>query len=301
MTTAIASAKQDGSTARDLLADDMSGSIFIGHFRPARGGRMPVTDKATGEVLFTSGVASFEDVVDACRTAKHAQVKLGQRPPIERGDILRRFAQLCETYADQIGPWIIRETGSIPPKAPFEIMTSAREAIETAGLTGQPVGHILASGLTRKSYARRMPLGVVGVVTPWNSPFILAARAVLPALAMGNAVVLKPDLQTPVCGGYLLARLFELAGVPEGVFIVLPGGPDVGVALTESPDVNMISFTGSTATGRKVGWTDRPARRRSVVRRNVVPPVAWTPRPPLEQERLGESSDSPGNPSSSPR
>lgn len=131
-------------------------------------------------------------------------------------------------------------------------MTSAREAIEIAGLTGQPVGHILSSSLTRASYARRVPLGVVGVITPWNAPFVLAARAVLPALAMGNAVVLKPDLQTPVCGGYLIARLFELAGVPKGVLCVVPGGAETGEALTLDPNVNMISFTGSTLAGRKV-------------------------------------------------
>ncbi|GLS32661.1 benzaldehyde dehydrogenase (NAD+) [Mesorhizobium albiziae] len=245
--------KQDVSFARGLLTGEMSGSIYIGRFRPARSGTIPVTDKATGEVLFTGGVASPEDVTDACRIAKQAQVQWAQKPSIERGDVLRKFAQLCEVHADEIGQWIIRETGSIPPKAPFEIMTSAREAIEIAGTTGQPVGYILASAHARKSYARRVPLGVVGVITPWNSPFILAARVVLPALAMGNAVVLKPDLQTPVCGGYLMAKLFELAGVPEGVFTVVPGGGDVGAALVENPDVDMISFTGSTATGRKVG------------------------------------------------
>src|SRR5947208_14889595 len=110
-------------------------------------------------------------------------------------------------------------------------MTSAREAIEIAGTTGQPVGHILASALTRASYARRIPLGVVGVITPWNSPFILAARVVLPALAMGNAVVLKPDVQSPVCGGYALAKLFEMAGLPQGVLCVVPGGAATGEAL----------------------------------------------------------------------
>lgn len=236
-----------------LLAESMSGSVYISGFRPATGGSVPVTDKATGETLYTAGVASLDDVSEACKTAKKAQEQWALKPPTERGDILRKFAQLCELHGDELGQWIVRETGSIPPKAPFEVMTSAREAIEIAGLTGQPVGYILASGLPRKSYARRVPLGVVGVITPWNSPFILATRVILPALAMGNAVVLKPDLQTPVCGGYLLAELFARAGVPEGVFTVIPGGPDVGAALVENPDVNMISFTGSTASGRKVG------------------------------------------------
>src|SRR6266849_793555 len=243
----------DQSMMRDVISATMAGSIYVGAFQPAMGGKTPVIDKASLETLFEGATANAADVALAAKTAKEAQPGWAALPPTARGDVLREFAGLCEQHAEEIGRWIIRETGSIPPKAPFEIMTSAREAIEIAALTGQPVGHILSSSQKRASYARRIPLGVVGIITPWNSPFILAARAVLPALAMGNAVVLKPDLQTPVCGGYLLARLFELAGVPEGVFNVIPGGPDVGVALTESPDVNMISFTGSTATGRKVG------------------------------------------------
>jgi benzaldehyde dehydrogenase (NAD) len=244
--------EQSNLIASPLLSDAMAGSIYVSGFRSASGGKVAVTDKASGETLFQAGIASVDDVSKAVSVAREAQVEWGARPPTERGDILRKFAQLCELYADELGQWIIRETGSIPPKAPFEDMTSAREAIEIAGLTGQPVGFLLSSGLPRRSIARRVPLGVVGVITPWNSPFILAARVILPALAMGNAVVLKPDLQTPVCGGYLLAELFNRAGLPDGLFAVVPGGPDVGAALVES-DVNMISFTGSTASGRKVG------------------------------------------------
>lgn len=244
--------KHDASLVRKLLSEDMAGSIYTGEFRPARGGTIDVTDKATGEFLFKSGIASADDVQEACAIARDAQQAWAKKSPVERGDILRKFAELCESSADQVGEWIIRETGSIPPKAPFEIFTSAREAVEIAGTTGQPVGYILSSAMPQRSYARRVPLGVVGVITPWNSPFILAARVILPALAMGNAVVLKPDIQTPVCGGYLLAKLFELAGVPAGVFCVLPGGGDVGATLVANNDVNMISFTGSTETGRKV-------------------------------------------------
>ena len=128
-----------------------------------------------------------------------------------------------------------------------------REALEVAGLAGRPVGEILASSVGRTSYARRVPIGVVGVITPWNSPFILAARAILPALVLGNAVVLKPDVQTPVSGGHLVARLFELAGLPKGLLHIVPGGPETGEALVAHPGVNMISFTGSTAVGRRIG------------------------------------------------
>ncbi|WP_249123510.1 MULTISPECIES: aldehyde dehydrogenase family protein [unclassified Bradyrhizobium] len=235
-----------------VVSPAMSGTIYLGRFGEAAGASVPVTDKASGETLFHGVAGTAADVAAAAQAARAAQPAWAARLPTERGDVLRRFAALCEAHAEEIGRWIVRETGSIPPKAPFEIMTSAREAIEIAALTGQPVGHILSSSLARASYARRVPLGVVGVITPWNSPFILAARVVLPALAMGNAVVLKPDIQTPVCGGYALARLFEMAGLPAGVFCVVPGGPEAGEALTHDPDVDMISFTGSTAAGRKV-------------------------------------------------
>jgi benzaldehyde dehydrogenase (NAD) len=98
-----------------------------------------------------------------------------------------------------------------------------------------------------------VPLGVVGVISPWNFPLILSVRAVAPALALGNAVILKPDVQTPVSGGALVARLFEEAGLPEGLLHVLPGDAEAGSALAEDPNVAMISFTGSSAVGRLVG------------------------------------------------
>ena len=243
---------QTASTQNAIISDDMSGKIYVGSFQTASGKTEPVTDKATCEVLFQGVSGNAADIDTAVKHAKAAQAAWAALPPTERGDVLRKFAVLCEQHVEEVGRWIVRETGSIPPKAPFEIMTSAREAIEIAALTGQPVGHILSSALNRASYARRVPLGVVGVITPWNSPFILATRVVLPALAMGNAVVLKPDIQSPVCGGYAIAKLFELAGLPKGVLTVVPGAVEAGEALTLHPEVNMISFTGSTPAGRKV-------------------------------------------------
>ena len=94
--------------------------------------------------------------------------------------------------------------------------------------------------------ARRLPVGVVGVIAPFNAPIILAIRAVAPALALGNAVVLKPDPRTPVCGGVVFARIFEEAGTPPGLFHVLPGGADVGAAVVDDPVIRVIAFTGST-------------------------------------------------------
>ena len=107
--------------------------------------------------------------------------------------------------------------------------------------------------------ARRLPVGVVGVIAPFNAPIILAIRAIAPALALGNAVVLKPDPRTAVCGGVVFARIFEEAGLPRGLFHVLPGGADVGAAVVDDPLIRVIAFTGSTRAGKIIA--ERAAKR----------------------------------------
>jgi len=105
----------------------------------------------------------------------------------------------------------------------------------------------------RTSIARRMPHGVVGVISPFNFPLILTLRAVAPALAAGNAVVIKPDTRTPVTGGLMIARIFAEAGLPKDLLHVLPGDAEAGEALVTDPLVPMIAFTGSPAVGRRIG------------------------------------------------
>jgi benzaldehyde dehydrogenase (NAD) len=131
---------------------------------------------------------------------------------------------------------------------------TTREILEVASHGSEPSGFITASEVPgRHSIARRVPVGVVGVITPWNSPFLLASRAVAPALATGNAVLLKPDPQSPICGGVFFAEIFEAAGLPKGLLHVLPGGAETGDALVKNPLVKMIRFTGSSKVGRQVG------------------------------------------------
>jgi benzaldehyde dehydrogenase (NAD) len=103
------------------------------------------------------------------------------------------------------------------------------------------------------SMSRRVPVGVVGVIAPFNAPVKLAIRSVAPALGLGNAVILKPDPRTPVSGGVVFARIFEEAGLPAGVLHVLPGGADVGSAMVTDANVQAVSFTGSTKAGQSVG------------------------------------------------
>jgi len=230
--------------------------IYSGGWRSAEGGTLKVTDKASGEALGEIGLASATDVASAATVARKAQRDWAAVPGPHRGDIVRKAAQLVSEHADEIAAQIVRETGSIRPKGHAEAMLTAREILEAASLASQPTGVINASEVAgRHSIARRVPVGVVGVITPWNSPFLLAARAVAPALATGNAVLLKPDPQSPVCGGVFFAQLFEAAGLPPGLLHVLPGAAETGEALVKDPNVNMISFTGSTRVGRAIGAT----------------------------------------------
>ena len=211
-------------------------------------------EPATGEVLGTAGAGNAEAVTRAAASAARAQRDWAATPITDRVAIVRRAAELLERHRPELIRWLVREGGAIPPKADNEISASIGQFEMAASLISHPLGQVLPS-LTpgRTSMARRVPVGVVGVICPWNFPVVLPARSVGPALALGNAVVLKSDPNTPVSGGVLMARIFEEAGLPEGVLHVLGGGAEVGQALVEDPNVRMISFTGSTATGRKVG------------------------------------------------
>ena len=233
---------------------DWQGKVYSSGWSTSRGGVLESTEPATGEVLATVGLADAGDIAAAATAAKQAQPEWAAQPGPLRAALIRRVARLLEDNRAEFERWLVREGGAIPGKAAFEVELVLGELWEAAALPTQPWGHLLpVSEAGRQSIAKRVPLGVVGVIGPWNFPLILSTRAVAPALALGNAVILKPDAQTAVSGGILLARLFELAGLPGGVVHVLPGAAEPGAALAGNPDVAMISFTGSTAVGRLVG------------------------------------------------
>jgi benzaldehyde dehydrogenase (NAD) len=229
------------------------GKIFNGDWVASTGGQYAVIEPATGNQLGVVGKASLDDVRQAAEQAAEAQKAWARVPFHERAQVLRRAGQLWEQQATEIRQWIIRESGSIAPKADFELHVAASECYEAAALAAQAYGRLLRSEQPRLSLARRLPAGVVGVIAPFNVPLILSIRSVAPALALGNAVLLKPDPRTAVSGGVALARVFQEAGLPPGVFHVLPGGADIGEALITAPQVRVISFTGSTQAGRAVG------------------------------------------------
>lgn len=235
-----------------LGSDIWGGRAFNGDWASLES-KADVTEPATGAVLGSVGLASPEDIRTAAAAAKTAQKAWAATSYDERAAILRAAAAVAESNRAEIVDWIVRESGSIIAKAEYEVAVSIKLLHEASAMPSQACGQVLPSSPGRLSMARRRPLGVVGVISPFNFPLYLAIRAVAPAIAVGNAVVLKPDPRTAVCGGFSIARIFEEAGLPKGVLQVLAGDGAAGAALCSDPDVAMIQFTGSTAAGRKVG------------------------------------------------
>jgi benzaldehyde dehydrogenase (NAD) len=229
-----------------------SGRIYLDGWSRGGAGERSVIEPATGAELGRMGAASPADVAQACARAAEAQRAWAGATFDVRAGVLRRAGELWARHAEEVQGWLVRESGSIPAFASLQTNFATTACYEAAGLASMPFGEILRTSLPHFSFARRVPVGVVGVISPFNAPLILSIRAVAPALALGNAVVLKPDPRTAVCGGASLARVFEEAGLPLGLFSVLPGGADVGEALVGDPNVQLISFTGSTRAGRSV-------------------------------------------------
>ncbi|MFI6711442.1 aldehyde dehydrogenase family protein [Nonomuraea sp. NPDC050478] len=233
---------------------DWQGKIFKnGVWTAGHGGDYAVVEPATGAELGRMGLATPADVAEAAASAAAAQREWAALPHTARAAVLRRAGDLWQRHAEEISGWNVREVGAVPGMAGFALHVAAEECYEAATLPGRAIGEVLPSEQPRLSMARRMPAGVVAVISPFNVPIILGIRSVAPALALGNAVILKPDPRTAVTGGTLMARVLEEAGLPPGVLQMLPGGADVGEALIADPHVRVISFTGSTPVGRRIG------------------------------------------------
>ncbi|MFH1661206.1 MAG: benzaldehyde dehydrogenase [Pseudomonadota bacterium] len=233
-----------------------SGKIFSNGWIDPSGGTQNVTEPATGGFLERTGLASIEDVDRAAKIAFEARKSWAATPFDQRAAVMREAARLLKERAAEINIWNIRECGSIGPKAEWELHAAYEQILMAAAMPMQSNGQLFPSSIPgRTNVWRRIPVGTVGVIAPWNFPLLLAMRSVAPALALGNAVLLKPDVQAAVTGGLLIAQIFSEAGLPDGLLHVLPGGPETGDAVVKHPKVDMISFTGSTAVGKSIGAT----------------------------------------------
>ncbi|MFQ6228376.1 aldehyde dehydrogenase family protein [Nocardia sp. NPDC002869] len=245
------------TTTADSATTSWRDALFDGTFRPVPR-TLTVVSPATGAVLDTVGEAGTAELETAVRSATAAHQDWAARTYDERVAVLLRAAQLLGENPDRLGSWLVAEAGSGQGKAAFEVGLVTSELQESAALAAHPYGEMLRSGKPRLSMARRIPVGVVGVISPFNFPAILSMRSVAPALALGNAVILKPDPRTPISGGLALAELLRDAGLPAGVLHVLPGGGALGAAMVEHPRIPCLSFTGSTAAGRRIAAAAGP-------------------------------------------
>ncbi len=227
---------------------------FVQGWEPGRGDAAEDREPATGRLIATVQGSTTDDVARAAAAAKAAQPVWAETSYQERARVLRKAADIYEANREEFGTWTMRETGASHSKMHHESNFAYGEILSASTLPWQPYGSLVPTVVKgRLSMVRRIPVGVVGAITPWNSPSVLGMRVVAPALALGNAVVLKPDPQTPVIGGAMFEAVFREAGLPEGVLQIVVGGADVGEALVTDPNVNLVSFTGSTAAGKRVG------------------------------------------------
>ena len=227
---------------------------FLAQWQPGTGATHSVNEPATGRHLLDLRLSTPADVARAAAAARAAQPAWAAASYQERAAVLRRAAEIYEAHRPEFGTWTQRETGAHRNKMHHEQNFTIAELLAASAMPWQPYGSLVPTvQQERLSMIRRVPVGVVGAITPWNSPSVLGMRVVAPALALGNAVVLKPDPQTPVCGGAMFAAVFKEAGLPDGLLQIVIGDAETGQALVTDPNINLVSFTGSTEVGRLVG------------------------------------------------
>lgn len=219
----------------------------------ANGGRIQVVNPANGETVGEAVAGDSQDIDRAVAAARAAFRVWRQYKPAKRAEVLRRFADLIDANADQMALLDTLCMGKPIKQARLGDMPEVSMTIRYfADCADKIEGKVLNPRHDVLHYVLREPLGVVGAISPWNYPVLMATWKFAPALAAGNAVVLKPAEQAPF-SCLLLPRLFMDAGGPAGVFNVVNGlGGVAGKALALHNDVNKISFTGSTAVGKQI-------------------------------------------------
>ena len=229
---------------------------FIGGvWREGRGDRMlEDRDPYTGDLLCRYRSAGPADVDDAYAAARRAQKEWFAMAPARRVEALERLWKVMDANRSVLDECLLREAGCTAAKRAYEVGESVNLVRYYMSFPYLLDGKIQESDNPgQTNYIFRQPRGVITVIAPWNVPFILALRSVLPAVAAGNAVVLKPASDTPATA-FILGEFFEQAGMPAGLLNAVAGaGSEIGDALVLHPESDMVSFTGSTEVGRHIG------------------------------------------------
>ena len=234
------------------IALETRGHLIGGDQVPARSGATFETiDPASAEPFATLAAGDAQDVDAAVRAARAAQPAWAKVDPYDRGLILQRLAELIESAADELAELEARDVGKPLREAQRDIGLAVRTWTYYAGWPTKLTGTTNPADPGVFSYTLREPVGVVGAITPWNFPLVIASWKLAPALACGNAVVHKPAEETPL-SALSLGELALEAGVPPGVVNVVTGDGSTGAALVAHDDVDKVSFTGSTEVGREI-------------------------------------------------
>ncbi|MFK4724645.1 aldehyde dehydrogenase (NAD+) [Bradyrhizobium niftali] len=233
-----------------------TGQYIGGRWRPGRAGVTLQDRNPYDQSLLTEiAEASRDDLDEAYRSAAEVQREWARTLPGERAAVFYRAVKIIDRRHAEIVNLLIAESGSTRLKAEMEWAAVRSGTLAAAGMPHRVAGRLLPTDIPGKeSRVYRRPLGVVGVISPWNFPMHLTNRSVAPALALGNGVVVKPAEDTPITGGLLLARIYEEAGLPPGLLNVVVGEiGEIGDAFTLHRIPKFISFTGSTRVGRYIG------------------------------------------------
>jgi len=218
----------------------IEGTRFTGVFNPA-----------TGEKIVDVPLSDKELVDQAVKSAKLAQKEWAKTPAPERAEVLYRVGYLLKERKEMLARLLTMENGKVIEEARGEVQEGIDMAFYMAGEGRRLFGQTTPSELRDKfAMSVRVPVGVVGIITPWNFPIAIATWKSFPAIVAGNAVVWKPATETPIMA-YELAKIFEEAGLPKGLLnVVFGSGSEVGDAMVHHPDIRVISFTGSNETGK---------------------------------------------------
>ncbi|MCW8217497.1 aldehyde dehydrogenase family protein [Streptomyces griseolus] len=247
---------------------DLALQYIDGEWRPGKGSWDIIDfNPYNGEKLASITVATTGEVDQAYRAAERAQAEWAETNAYARRAVMEKALRVVEEREAEITEAIVAELGGTHVKAGFELHLAKEFLRESVQLALRPAGQILPSPVEGKeNRLYRVPVGVIGVISPFNFPFLLSLKSVAPALALGNAVVLKPHQNTPVCGGTLLAKVFEEAGLPAGLLnVVVTDIAEIGDALLEHPVPQLISFTGSDKVGRHVATVCAAQLKRTVL------------------------------------
>ncbi len=224
-----------------------------GQWVEGSGKEMSDINPYTGETLFTYKSAGKRDIDAAFSAAEAAQKAWSKTTVAEKVDLFERLLGVIREYAPAIEECLMLEGGSVAPKRGYEAATCAQMVRYFMQFPAQMEGKLQPSDVPGQfNCILRKPRGVITVITPWNVPFLLALKSILPAIACSNAVVLKPSSETPA-SALMLAEIFDKAGVPAGLLnVVTGGGSDIGDYLVSHPSSDLISFTGSSEVGKHI-------------------------------------------------